>query len=109
MDLNFVRVEMTKQWRAGTPWRARRGLEAIATLDAPAWVGLAALIDECPVRHAALPAIESRAHTVEMSKFEWISDASDLAAVRRFMQALPETLGLGSLRQSRGGSTRWRS
>ena len=94
-ELNFLRMEMMKQWRAGTPWRARRRLEVIAMLDAPAWAALAALIDECPVRHAALQAGESRAHRVEMSKFEWISDGSDLAAVRRFMQALPETLGLG--------------
>ena len=94
VELNFLRIELTKQWRAGTPWRARRALEAIAMLDMPAWAALAALIDECPVRHAAVQARESRARSVEMSRFEWISDGSDLAAVRRFMQALPETLGL---------------
>lgn len=94
MELNFLRIELTKQWRAGTPWRARRALEAIAILDMPAWAALAALIDECPVRHAAVQARETRARSVELSMFEWISDGNDLAAVRRFMQALPETLGL---------------
>lgn len=93
-DLNFLRVEMMTQCRAGTPWRARCGLETIAMLDAPAWAALTALIDECPVRHAAVQAGESRAHRVEVSSFEWISDGSDLAAIRRSMQALPETLGL---------------
>lgn len=93
-ELNFLRIEMAKQWRAGTPWRARRLLETVAMLDLPAWAALAALIAECPVRHAALQARESRALRIEMSRFEWISDGSDLAAVRTFMQDLPETLGL---------------
>jgi hypothetical protein len=93
-ELNMLRIEMMKQWRAGTPWRAGRRLEAIAMLDAPAWAGLSGLIAECPVRHAALLARESRAHRVEMSAFEWISDGSDLAAIGRFLRALPETLGL---------------
>jgi hypothetical protein len=93
-DLNFLRVEMMKQWRAGTPWKARGRLETIAMLDAPAWAALTALIDECPVLHAAIQAGESRAHRIEMSRFVWISDGSDLAVIRKFMQALPETLGL---------------
>ena len=93
-ELNFLRIEMMKQWRARTPWRARRRLETIAMLDAPAWAALNALADDCPVRHAALLAGESRAHRFEMSQFEWISDRSDLAAVQEFMQALPETLRL---------------
>ncbi len=98
-DLNVLRVEMRKQWRAGTPWRARHRLETIAMLDAPAWAALTALVGECPVRHAALQAGESRAHRVEMSSFEWISEGSDLAAVRDFMRALPETLGLHETRR----------
>lgn len=93
-DLNFLCVEMIKQNRAGTPWKARGRLETIAMLDAPAWAALTALIDECPVLHAALQAGESGAHRIEMTKFEWISDRSDLAAIRKFMQTLPDTLGL---------------
>jgi hypothetical protein len=96
-ELNFLRIELTKQWRAGEPWRARHRLEAIAMLDLPAWATLVALIAECPVRHAAMQARESRAHRIEMSKFEWIADGSDLAAVRKFMQELPEMLGVSPL------------
>ena len=54
--LDELRIEMTKHWRAGAPWRARDALDVIAILDMPAWAALLGLIDECPVIHAGIGA-----------------------------------------------------
>ncbi len=59
-SLNALRIDMTRQCQAGTPWRARDALDVIAILDTPAWAALLGLIDECPVVHAALGASQAR-------------------------------------------------
>ena len=81
--LSALRVQMAKGWRAGEPWRARDGLEAIVMLDMPAWATLLGLIAPYPVIHAGLAA-SSRAHarTVSASDFEYISENSQIRAVR---------------------------
>ena len=38
--LDTLRIELTKQRKAGTPWRARDALDVIAMLDMPAWVSV---------------------------------------------------------------------
>ena len=54
---------------------------------------LVALIDECPVLHAGVGALrDSQTLSVSASDFEFISENSQIAAVREFMQSLPETL-----------------
>ena len=91
--LDALRIEMARHWQAGAPWRARDALDVIAILDMPAWAALLALIDECPVIHAGIGA--SRVHrtrAVSASDFEFISENSQIASVREFMQSLPETL-----------------
>ena len=91
--LDALRIEMAKHWQAGAPWRARDALDVIATLDMPAWAVLLALIDECPVLHAGVGALrDSRMLSVSASDFEFISENSQIASVREFMQSLPETL-----------------
>jgi hypothetical protein len=91
--LRGLRIAMTKHWRAGAPWRARDALDVIATLDMPAWAALLGLIDECPVIHAGMAASrDSRTRAVSPSDFEFISENSQIASVREFMQSLPETL-----------------
>jgi hypothetical protein len=91
--LDALRIEMTKYWRAGAPWRAREALDVIAILDLPAWAVLLALIGECPVLHASVGASkDSRPLSVKVSDFEFISENSQIASVREFMQSLPETL-----------------
>ena len=47
--LNTLRIALTNQRDAGTPWRARDALDVIAMLDMPAWVSVLGLLDECPV------------------------------------------------------------
>jgi hypothetical protein len=87
--LDALRIKMTKHWRAGAPWRAREELDVIMILDMPAWAVLLSLIDECPVLHASLGALRG---PVRASDFEFISENSQIASVREFMQSLPESL-----------------
>jgi hypothetical protein len=91
--LDGLRAAMTKQLRAGAPWRARDALDVIASLDMPAWAVLLGLIGECPVIHAALAAShEPGTRTVSASAFEFISENSQIACVREFMKSLPAIL-----------------
>jgi hypothetical protein len=91
--LEALRAEMTKHWRAGEPWRARDALDVIVILDMPAWAALAGLIEECPVKHAGIDASRgSRPRAVSASAFEFISENSQIASVRAFMQSLPDIL-----------------
>ena len=88
-----LRVEMTKQWKAGEPWRARDALDVIETLDMPAWAALLGLIDGFPVMHAGLGASRgARPLAVSATAFEFISENSQIAAVREFMLSLPGIL-----------------
>jgi len=91
--LDELRLQMTRHWRAGTPWRARDAMDVILILDTPAWATLLGLIDECPVIHAAMGASPgSPVRAVSASSFEFISANRQIASVREFMQSLPETL-----------------
>ena len=91
--LDELCLQMTRHWRAGTPWRARDAMDVIVILDTPAWATLLSLIDECPVIHAAMGASQGPpVRAVSASSFEFISANSQIASVREFMQSLPETL-----------------
>jgi len=90
--LNMLRIQMKKQVKAGTPWRAEPALDVIAILDKPAWAALVALIAECPVMHAAIAAHGSGALTIDASAFEFISDTSQIASIGAFLDALPAML-----------------
>jgi hypothetical protein len=91
--LDTLRFEMTRQWRAGTPWRARDALEILVILHMPAWAVLLGLIDECPVFHAMLRAAHgSRTRSVSASAFEFISEGHQIAAIHQYLESLPETL-----------------
>ena len=91
--LHALRSEMTKHMKAGAPWRARDALDVMTILDMPAWATLLGLIDECPVLHAGIGAsLGSRTRAVSASAFEFISESSQIASVRAFMESLPDTL-----------------
>jgi uncharacterized protein DUF6178 len=93
MELDALRIRLAKHWRAGAPWRARDALDVIATLDTLAWAVLLALIDECPTLHAGVGASQdTRTLSVSATDFEFISENTQIASVREFMQSLPETL-----------------
>lgn len=93
LGLYVLGRELTKQWQAGTPWRARNALEVIAMLDMPAWAALCGLIDEFPVMLANVSASgASRPRSISPSAFEFISGNAQVASVRRFLQSLPELI-----------------
>jgi hypothetical protein len=93
--LDALRRNLTVCCRAGMPWRARDALDVIAILDTPAWAALLGLIDECPVLHAALNASRNpKARSIGASAFEFISENSQIASIRAFIQSLPETLSV---------------
>jgi hypothetical protein len=73
--LDRLRRELSASCRAGMPWRARGALDVLAILDAPAGAALRGLIDEFPVLHGAVSA----------STFEFISENSQIASIREFM------------------------
>jgi hypothetical protein len=91
--LGTLRIDLTKHWRAGTPWLAREAMEVIGLLDMPAWAALVALIDEFPVMHAGIAASRARhVRAVGASDFEFISSNRQIQSVRDYMKALPEVL-----------------
>jgi hypothetical protein len=65
----------------------------IAILDTPAWAALLALTDECPVMHAVIGASRNtRTRAISASAFGFISENSQIALIRAFMESLPERL-----------------
>ena len=92
LRLDGLRRELMQGVRNREPWRARDALDVILMLDAPSWAALLALIDECPVIHAALDAPRQRRRTINPADFAFISQNSQIAAVREFMASLPSAL-----------------
>ena len=92
LRLDGLRRDLMQGVRNREPWRARDALDVILILDAPAWAALLALIDECPAIHAALDASRQRRRTINPADFAFISQNSQIAAVREFMASLPSAL-----------------
>jgi hypothetical protein len=91
--LDALRIDMTRHWQAGAPWRARDALDVMTFLDMPAWATLLGLIDECPVIHAGMGVSHgSRTRQISATAFEFISENSQITSVHEFMRVLPETL-----------------
>jgi hypothetical protein len=91
LQLYALARELARHLRDGAPWRARHALDVLLSLDAPSWAALRALIDECPVMHAAVAPRHAR-HPIEMGDFEFISHNRQITAVRVFMESLPDAL-----------------
>jgi hypothetical protein len=93
LDLHRLRVAVTTQIQRGTPWLARDGLDVIAILDAPAWMSLLGLLNECPVIPAALRAVvERQPGTISATAFEFISTRAQIDLIGRFLTRLPDIL-----------------
>jgi hypothetical protein len=94
LRLNGLRRELARHAGDRAPWRARNALDVLVMLDAPSWAGISALIDECPVLHAAVGASGRRCLRIDAADFEFIAQNSQLAAVREFVASLPGALAL---------------
>ena len=92
LRLKGLRHELMRGVRNREPWRARDALDVILMLDPPSWAVLLALIDECPVIPAALDAPRQPRRTIDPADFSFISQNSQIAAVREFMASLPSAL-----------------
>jgi hypothetical protein len=93
MGLSRLRVELTRQLKAGLPWKARGALEVIATLDLPAWAALRGLLDECPVMQLVIgPPGGGKPHAVSPTAFEFISGIAQIEAIHGFLALLPDAL-----------------
>ena len=92
LRLNMLRRELKQHVRDGAPWRARDALEVIVMLDALSWAALSALIDECPVLHAAVGAPQRRSLAVDPADFEFIARNDQIAAIHEFLKSLPSRL-----------------
>ena len=91
--IDALRIELTSQCEAGTPWRARDALEVLATLDLPVWVSVLGLLDECPVITAALTAtLERRTGAISATAFEFISTRSQLRTIEEYLARFPDIL-----------------
>jgi hypothetical protein len=92
LRLNGLRRDLTQHVRDRAPWRARNALDVIVMLDAPSWAALLALIDECPVMHAAVGASQRRCRAINAADFEFIAQNQQIAAVHTFLESLPSAL-----------------
>jgi len=88
LRLDGLRRDLVRSVRDREPWRARNALDVILMMDPPSWAALLALIDECPVIHAALSASRQRHRAIDPADFEFIAQNSQIEAVREFMASL---------------------
>jgi hypothetical protein len=92
LQVETLRRALARHAADGEPWRIGDTLDVLVVLDAAAWAALRALLDECPVLHAAVTAAGTGAHRVDPAQFEFISCNSEIEAVRAFLGSLPERL-----------------
>jgi hypothetical protein len=92
-DLHLLRRELERHRDAGTPWRAREALDAIAMLDMPTWACLQGLLSECAVLPVALTAIlEGHTRSVSATAFECFTTRRQIHKVREFAGRLSDIL-----------------
>lgn len=82
--------ELTQRLRDGEPWRARQALDALLMLDAPAWAVLRALIDECPMMHAAVRS--GRLLRIDPAACTFVARNSEIAMVHGYLASLATAL-----------------
>jgi hypothetical protein len=91
-QLRTLSQRMAAQVRSGTPWRARDDLDVLAILDLPSWSTLLGLVDECPVVPKPPTTGPARVALRVTTGFEFISEGSQIAWARDFVESLPDRL-----------------
>ena len=92
-SLDDLRRTLAEQLVAGTPWQARDAIDALASLDLPAWAAVLGLVAECPVLLQNVTAAGGPApRTVDPLVFAFVSERSQIAQVAAFLRGLPDTL-----------------
>ena len=89
--LQGLRRQLARHTRRGEPWRARNALDVLLMLDAASWAALCGILDEHPVLHGAANA-QKGCKSIGSADFSFISENSQIAAVREFMESLPTVL-----------------
>lgn len=89
-QLLVLKRELLRAIEEGRPWKARSALDVLVMLDAPSWAALDALLDECPVMHAAIGA--SGRQPIAAEHYEFISRSVQLPRIEAFLDALPSAL-----------------
>jgi hypothetical protein len=108
-QLDSLARRMAAQLKAGTPWRARDELDVLAILDPPSWATLLGLVDECPVVPKAAATGTGRPALRVTAEFEFISDSTQIARVRDFVESLPRRLAGSPTQPRRRGAPAERS
>jgi hypothetical protein len=73
------------------PWTMRVVIDELLAFDMAAWAAFGGLVAEYPVMHAAIGGTLERRRSISATAFELISEASQVALVRRYLDAiLPE-------------------
>jgi hypothetical protein len=91
LRLAHLRVQLGRALADGEPWRVGKALDAILPLDAAVWTGLAALLGECPVLHAAVRNPRT-ARGIAADDFRFLSTDADVALAHDFILGLPALL-----------------
>jgi hypothetical protein len=91
VQLTDLRARLARAIAHDTPWQVRDRLEVLLLLDAPAWAGVLALLDECPVINIAVRG-PGTGHTITLGEFEFMSTRRDIAIAERFLERLPTML-----------------
>jgi hypothetical protein len=89
-SLQTLRRDLIRHLDAGAPWRACEQLDAILTLDAPAWATLLSLIAECPTLHAAL--MSPRLLRIDPAAASFIAGNAEIAIARAWLATLGSVL-----------------
>ena len=92
LRLDGLRRALVRHFAHDEPWRVGEALDVILSLDAPAWAALRALIDECPVLHAALRPSRRGCRTIDPADFDFIAENSQIVTVREFLATLGSRL-----------------
>ena len=92
LRLDGLRRRLIRHAGNREPWHVSDHLDVILSLDAPCWAALLALIAECPVIHAALRASRQAGRAISPTDFEFVSQRSQIDAVREYLATLPSLL-----------------